>query len=204
MIWIIAKREFLSNIITLRFLIGFILCLLLAVSSSYILIDDYAARLEAYDDSVIEHVSELKQIKVFSKLRTIVDRPPSKLSFVCVGSDRKMGNATRVGYQRVPVEATGGGGGNPLMIVFPSLDMILIIQVVLSLLVLLFAYDTISGERERGTLAQVLSNSVPRHQFLMGKFAGGMMSVTLPLLVGLLAGFIAVWFSGDVILKPGD
>lgn len=204
MIWTIARREFLSNIITLRYLIGFVLCLVLIVSSAYILTDDYAARLKVYDELVIKHVNEVKQISVFSRLSASIDRPLSKLSFLCVGSDRRMGNITQVGYQRAPVEAIGGGGGNPLMIVFSSLDMVVIIQVILSLLVLLFAYDTISGERERGTLALVLSNSVPRHQFLMGKFVGGMMSIALPLLVGLLAGLIVVWFSGYVALKAGD
>ena len=57
MIWTIAGREFLSNIITLRFLIGFTLCLVLIVSSTYILVDDYTARLKAYDYSVITHVN---------------------------------------------------------------------------------------------------------------------------------------------------
>ena len=91
MIWIIAKREFLSNVITLRFLIGFILCLTLMVSSTYILIDEYAARIKAYDDSFTKHIDAMKGIKVFSRLGVMVDRPPSKLSFLCVGSDKKMG-----------------------------------------------------------------------------------------------------------------
>jgi len=204
MIWTIARREFLSNIITFRFLIGFILCLVLIVSSTYILLDDYAARLKSHDESATKHAEEQKKIMVFSQLDVVADRPPSKLSFLCIGADKRIGNTVRVVYDRVPVEATGGGGGNPFMIVFPAMDMILIIQVILSLLVLLFSYNTISGERERGTLAQTLSNSVPRHQILMGKFVGGMMSVSLPFLVGLLAGLIVVWFSGSVVLKAGD
>ncbi len=204
MVWIIARREFLSNVITLRFPIGFILCLTLMVSSTYVLIDEYAARIKAYDDSVTKHIDAMKGIKVFSKLSVMIDRPPSKLSFLCVGSDRKMGNVTEAKYNVVPVKSIGGGRGNPLMIVFPALDMILIIQVVLGLLVLLFAYNTISGERERGTLAQALSNSVPRHQFLLGKFVGGMMSTAFPLLVGLLVSLIVAWFSGHVALSAGD
>jgi len=204
MIWIVARREFLSNIITLRFLIGFVLCLTLIVSSTYILLDDYTARLKTYDDSVRGHIEELKRMTLFSQLGATVDRPPSKLSFLCIGSGKRIGNIVGIRYDQVPMEATGGVGGSPFMIVFPSLDMILIVQVILSLLVLLFAYNTISGERERGTLAQTLSNSIPRHQLLVGKFVGGMMSVTLPFLVGLLAGIIIVWFSGDIDLKAGD
>lgn len=201
MIWTIARREFLSNIITLRFLIGFVLCSVLIVSSTYILIDDYATRLKIYDDLVITHVDGLM---IFSRLSLHVCRPPAKLSFLCVGSDRRMGNTVTVGYQRMPVDAVGSGGGNPLMIVFRSMDMIVIIQMILSLLTLLFAYDTISGEKERGTLAPVFSNPVSRHKILIGKFIGGIMSVSLPLLVGLLSALIAVWFSGKVDLKVAD
>lgn len=201
MIWIVARREFISNVITLRFFIGFVICLVLIVSSTYILIDDYASRLKTYDGSVITHVDG---IMIFSNLRLHVCRPPAKLSFLCVGSDRRMGNLVTVEYPRVPVDAVGSGGGNPLMIVFRSMDMIVIIQVILSMLTLLFAYDTISGEKERGTLALVISNPVSRHQILAGKFIGGIMSVFLPLLVGLLSALIVVWFSGKVDLKVAD
>ena len=90
--WTIAKHEFLSNVISLRFLIGSVLCLALMVSSIYVLTDDYAMRLEAYDNSVGEHLREAKQIMVFSGLRITIDRPPAKLSFLCIGADSRMGN----------------------------------------------------------------------------------------------------------------
>jgi ABC-type transport system involved in multi-copper enzyme maturation permease subunit len=92
----------------------------------------------------------------------------------------------------------GGGGNNPYMSVFSSLDVVLIIQVVLSLLALLLAYDSISGERERGTLAVMLSNPVPRHHILLGKLLGGTMSIALPLTVATLAGLLVVLTTGSV------
>lgn len=214
MIWIIANREFLSNVITLRFLIGLVVCLLLIISSTYVAINDYNLRQAAYDRSAISNAEFIKNVKVFSRLDTryhgvYANRQASKLSFLCIGSDRTMGSLIHFGYDQVPVEAMEGSDSDPLgadslMVVFSSLDTILIIQVIISLLTLLFAYNAISGERERGTLSQVLSNSVPRYQILMGKFAGGMMSVSLPMLLGLLASLIVIWFSGDVVLKASD
>jgi len=73
--WTIAKHEFLSNVISLRFFIGSVLCLVLMVSSMYVLTDDYAMRLEAYDNSVGEHLKEAKQTMVFSRLQIMIDRP---------------------------------------------------------------------------------------------------------------------------------
>ena len=40
-IWIIARREFTENILSLRLLIGLIVCLALFVASTYVLMEDY-------------------------------------------------------------------------------------------------------------------------------------------------------------------
>ena len=45
MIWQIAKKDFLQNIISARFIIGFILCLFLIPFSILINIDDYGDRI---------------------------------------------------------------------------------------------------------------------------------------------------------------
>ena len=40
-IWIIARRQFTENIISLRLFIGLIICLALFVSSTYVLMSEY-------------------------------------------------------------------------------------------------------------------------------------------------------------------
>lgn len=199
MIWTVAKREILSNIITFRFLAGLILCLGLITASAFVLTRDYEVRLKSYDQNISWH-EITKDVKVYSQLQFSAYRPPSPLSFLCIGSDKKLGNTVSdVSYREVPREAIGQGGGNQLMSVFPPLDMAIIIQAVLGLLALLLSYDAISGERERGTLAMMVSNPVPRHSILLGKLLGGMISVALPLVVGMLAGLLVVLISGSVV-----
>jgi len=201
MIWLIAKRELHSNIITFRFLVGLILCLALITASAFVLTRDYEVRLESYDKGVTGHTAALESARIHSQISADADRPPSALGFLCIGSDKELGNTVEnVSYRDVPREAMGQGSGNPLMGVFPSLDMVLIIQVILSLLALLLSYDAISGEREMGTLAITLSNPVPRHSILLGKLLGGMISVALPLTAGTLVGLIVVLASGSVAL----
>jgi len=67
MLWLIIRREFVSNILTFRFMVGFILCLLLFVSSAYVLTKDYEQRLANYSDLVTKHRDELAKVKVYAK-----------------------------------------------------------------------------------------------------------------------------------------
>ena len=205
MIWTIAKRELHSNIITFRFLVSLILSLALITASAYIFAKDYTVRLDNYNRNVkyngLPDEEHLGGIKVHLQIRSGAERFPSPLGFLSIGSDKELGNTiSRISFNEVPREAVGQSGGNFLMGIFPSLDMALIIRVVLSLLALLLAYDAISGEREMGTLAVMLSNSVPRHQVLLGKLLGGMISIAIPLVAGLLTGLLVVLLHGSAVL----
>jgi ABC-type transport system involved in multi-copper enzyme maturation permease subunit len=93
---------------------------------------------------------------------------------------------------------------NPLMAALNSIDVIAIVQVVLGLLVLLFAYDVISGEREQGTLAQALANSVPRHAILAGQYLGGMLTILPVFLIGMGMAFLIVSTSRSISLTSAD
>ena len=76
----------------------------------------------------------------------------------------------------------------PVLAMFRFLDLEFIFLVVLSLFAILFAFDLISGEKERGTLRLALSNAVPRDTFILGKLTGAFVALTVPLLVPILLG----------------
>ena len=107
-------------------------------------------------------------------------------------------------FDSAPTIAEERGTRNPLLSVFPSLDLIAVIEVVLSLLVIFLAYDSISGERERGTLRLVLSNTLPRHTLLLGNLVGGMMSVLFPLLVGVVISLIIMHLDSMIVFSAHD
>ncbi|MFQ6043446.1 MAG: ABC transporter permease subunit, partial [Candidatus Poribacteria bacterium] len=188
----IAKRELTSNIFTYRLLTGIIVCFLLIASSAHVLTKDYENRLRAYSGAKKEHGGKFKDVKVYSQLKVDVDRPPEPLSVICLGMDRQLGGTTTVSYDKVPTDAMVHGGGNPLLNVFSAIDIVVIVQIVLSLFAILIAYDAISGERERGTLALTMSNSVSRYHILIGKYIGGMASILLPLSIGWVGGLAMI------------
>ncbi len=118
-------------------------------------------------------------------------KPPAPLSIFIRGLEPILGrsisnvsNSVRR-LNRSPVEV------EPLLGIFPPLDLGLVVQIVLSLFVLLFTYDAICGEKEAGTLRLTASFSVPRHHLLAGKLLGALVPILaafgLPLLLGIAA-----------------
>ena len=80
----------------------------------------------------------------------------------------------------------------PLFAVFRSLDFLFIVQVVLSLLTIVFSYDLICGEKESGTLRLMLSNAVPRTTYIASKLSGAWLGLLIPLLIPLSLGLLLI------------
>ena len=91
----------------------------------------------------------------------------------------------------------------PFLPYFRFIDLTFIVQVVLSLFAILFTYDAINGERESGTLKLALSNAVPRGQYVLAKFVGSWVGLTLPLMVPILIAVLLVMVVG-VPMESGD
>ena len=72
------------------------------------------------------------------------------------------------------------------------IDWVFIITYLLSFIPLLFTFDALSGERERGTLRLCLANSISRPALLVGKFLGALITV-------LIAFYFAVLFNLAII-----
>ena len=96
------------------------------------------------------------------------------------------------------------GSNNPFLNLFSSIDLVFIFQGILSLLALVFAYDTLAGERERGTLRLVLTHPVRHGQILFAKYISGMICLLIPLLMCVLLVLIMLTTSASVFLSTAD
>ena len=119
-------------------------------------------------------------------------RPPTSLSIFVRGQEPVLGrtidNHMTIGTRRLmrsPQEV------DPLLGIFPPLDFAGVTQLVLSLFVIILTFDSVCGEKERGTLSLLASYPIPRHRLLLGKLVGALVPVLiafgLPLLLGLAA-----------------
>lgn len=79
---------------------------------------------------------------------------------------------------------------HPIYALFGTLDLSIVVQLVLTLFALLLTYDSVTRERERGTLKLLFSNDLPRVTFVFGKWigisAGLLLVLIIPFLLGLL------------------
>jgi len=206
----IIRREFLSNILTSRFAIGLIVYLALMVVCTYISIEDYEERLAGHNSAVREHRAILEeQVQVYSELVNTwplggikVDMRPLPLSILNQGIIDKVNNTLSFGFALAPTIDTGQrqSNTNPLMKVFTSIDITMVFQIVMSLLAILFAYDSISGEREDGILALIMSNSISRGSLLAGKYIGGMLTLLAISLPSFLICLIMIHLSPSISL----
>jgi len=80
MIFSIALKDFLNNFVSARFIIGFILCLILIPFTIVIGIQEYKSRQQIYEVERKE-AEESMQVRVYSALRPVVVKPHG--DFLC-------------------------------------------------------------------------------------------------------------------------
>ncbi len=178
----IIAKEFLNNILNLRFMIGLVLCLIVTVACIMILAHDFRQQMNDYNarmniqDEILDNYAVAKQFRTIQMFRP--QKPPERFRLLIIGIP---GN-----------EALGFFDYNPLPILFPPIDFLFIVTIIMSLLAMLFSYDSIAGERQSGTLRLVISNSISRTKVLFGKFIGSSASLLIPFILALLVGVLYV------------
>ena len=208
MLMTLIRRELLDNLMTFRFAAAVFITLLLVVAATAVLIQDYERRLESYNTSIETHRQRLHKWHTYSPGmgRLNVDRPPNPLSLFNVGLDKRLGNKIQVSHWFVPSlwDAEMDSSDNSFLNIFSSIDIVFIFEVVLSLLALIFAYDALAGERERGTLRLVLTHPVRRGNILIAKYVSAMLCLLVPLLMSLLLAVILITTSTSISVSAAD
>ena len=205
-LWLIIQREFVSNVLTSRFMIGFIVCLTSTVAAVFVQVEDYEKRLEAYHVAVQEHQEETRTWDIYSQINPKAHRKPNPLSIFNIGMEKSGADMVSIELA-TPIwekEAQKQGSDNPFLSIFLSVDVIFVFKIVLSALAILFAYNTISGEREDGTLKLVLSNPIPRDAFVLGKYLGGMLSLVPIVVISFAVGFVIAYASPVTAFNGSD
>ena len=217
MILHITKRELYDNLSSLRFALTVLLLLTLMLTNAIGHLHEHPNRIQTYNAAVAESLNLLSSHADDSLYKLTQQGPgklykkPSPLHFCAEGGERLLPNIIEGGSPYV--YSTGIIGVWQLSYPDASInrkrvgpdvtkvDWAFIIAYVLSLIALLFTFDSISGEREHGTLRLMLSNSVPRHTILIGKFLGALISVSIPFTLAALINLLIISTSSAVHLN---
>ena len=214
MIWHIAKRELYDNLNSLRFALATVLLLALMLTNAAVYLREHPERIQKYRTSVTDYRNALTSRTTLFELAQegpgFLYKQPSSLRFCAEGGEVFLPNVVK--------------GGNPFQysadlrgvwqLEYPAatpnlknvrpdvtkVDWVFVIGTILSLITLLFTFDSISGERERGTLRLMLTNPMPRHTMLIGKFLGVLTSIFIPFTLAVLINLFAISTSSEVHL----
>ena len=203
----LLKKEVLNNISNFRFMICSVIALCLVVLMTVILSEQYIKQVDHYNEFVRSDKEAIGNVKSFSQQVLNVHRPPNPLMIFNRGVSQQLDNSVRITHAAVPRQIMEPESENPFMNIFIAPDLASIFLVVFSLLAILLVYDSISGEKEDGTLSVILSNAVPRDQILISKFLAGFIGISIAMFASLLVSllimqnFYNITFSGDQWLR---
>ena len=206
MIWRIAKRDFLSNLLSARFVIGFLLCLFLIPFTLLVNLDEYSNQVRIYQIDKTRAEKSFKEVRVYSFLRPEIVQPPEPLSIFCKGISPNVGNKVNIwlGEKSLLAEGNMKVRDNPLLNSFFSIDFISIIVIIMSLLAIIFTHDVCTREKETGTLRQQLANSISRSKILLGKVSGVYITLLPIILFCYLLSFLLISFSPHIAFSAKE
>ena len=186
MIKFIIKNDFLDKLMTSRFLIIFIISVALFVAQSLIFIKNYEQELQKFNFLVSEEEKRLNEIKVYSQIETFIYKKPNLLNILNTGINENTGEKLYIHYSKIPISLSKITKDNPLLNAFPSFDFSFLITVFFSISAFLLLFDSVCGEKEKGTLKLILSNDLKRSKLLFGKYVSGMTILSIPLIVSFI------------------
>ena len=189
----LIKHELIDNLTSGRYILTSIVCVVLCVVSIVLMSHDYQHR--------------EKQ----SNLASGITRPPQPLSIVAKGTNevRPVTPNSHPRYVVIGQVFMRFGEERHIFELFETPDFVYVVSIILSVLAIFLSYDSICGEKETHTLSLVLSHSLRRSTFLLGKWIGGYISLLLSFCPAMLLMFIymfaysGVALSGEQFLRLG-
>lgn len=188
----IFRKELLDQILSPKFLIVSLLCLVLIPVSLVLNYASYRSAYREYDSSQKE-----------TKATTTVFREPSVLSTFGVGLESVLPG--KVAFSKYEADAKGLQAQNEVLSqVNGKLDFVVISSFLLGLFAILYAGSLVSGEKESGTLKLVLSNPAKRSTVITAKFLGGLSVLLIPYAVSTLLGILILLLEGFPLFADGN
>ena len=204
MIGIVFKKEMLSHLLSQRFAACTILAVVLIIANGVLTTQTYVEKKVSYLTQRAVEETKLHEVTYYSVLgsdwlNTIFShkpkaapralRAPRPLEAFAQGDEQQLGQAVKVILFEVPYQAEEVSpfqSSNPYLAIFAFFDVVYIFQLVLGLLAILIASETISGEKEDGTLRLMLTTNVSRAQVLVGKILAGLTTLAIPTALGFI------------------
>jgi ABC-type transport system involved in multi-copper enzyme maturation permease subunit len=197
MIRLIVEKELKEIIGSTKFAVSFGVCATLIILAFYIGARNHQVSMAQYEAAKSESLRQKEGLTEWTAVRDHrIFLPPRPLASIVTGISNDIGRTVSV-HSRGELSAQDSRfNDEPIYAIFRFLDLNFVIQIVLSLFAILFAYDAINGEKEQGTLRLTFSNAIPRDKYILGKIIGTFLGLGVPLLIPIVIGCLILTIMG--------
>lgn len=196
----IIKKELLDNLLSFRFFITLLLCVVLVPLGIYVSTKEYENGLSDYQESLSLYRESVQGTRNAIDVEAKGLRPPSPFSIFASGLDKFLPNEIVSNRKKGLTMGNNRSMDAPLSILFGKMDFLFSVSVVMSLLAILFTFDATTREKEKGTLRLALANAVPRHHILIGKYLGNFLTFLIPFTIAMLLSILILSLTGIIPL----
>jgi len=183
----------LKNIIsTPKFTLTFIVVSVLILLSVILGIQHYQYSVNQYDTINRLVSQELREKTEWMTLSNKIHRVPDPFQIFISGANDDIGRYSSVNSLQGIKLIHSNYSDDSIYALFRFIDFSFIVTVILSLFALLFTYDAVNGEVEKGTLGLIFSNAVPRRKYITGKLIGIWLGLVIPILVPILLSLLII------------
>ena len=206
MFWKFVRKELLTNLLTMRLAVALIFTVVLAALTALTGSIDFSRNYAAYREEVREVEDEMNRVTVYSQVRPRLVFPPQPLSILSRGVMQTFARQYWVNIDGINIYAPALSSqyDSQFMKTLVQIDFTTVVALLLSFLAVVLAFDGICGEREQGTLKQILTHPVARGQVIVAKLAGGVLTLSIPFAAGLGISLLIMLANPDVMLSGGD
>ena len=207
MLRLIIEKELREIIGSAKFAYTFGVCAILIILAFYVGAKHHQVNVDRYEAGKAENSRKMEGLTDWIRVQSHrVFLPPQPLEALVTGISNDIGRTIEMHGRGELVADESRYNDDPIFAIFRFLDLEFIFQIVLSLFAILFAYDAINGEKERGTLRLSFANSIPRDKYILGKLCGFFFALTIPLILPILIGcllllILGIHLSGDEWIK---
>lgn len=198
------KRQLVDEAISLRFLLYSVLILAGMAAFAMIFIGQHHARVENFNRVAAKNSQSLQSAasSLSNLLRTTqtILMEPRAAGFIADGHEGRLPRGLEAGMQRARLASEPA---DPRTALLPSPDATSIVQLIFSFFALVLTFNAVSNEKEKGTLRLVLSNSVPKAEFLLAKYLSAVTTLGIPFVTGLILCLVLLAIGGVPVFS-GD
>lgn len=175
-----------------KFTVIFFIISIVMILSVYLGIVNYEYSLNQYNTVNQLVREEMNEKSDWMSLSNKIHRKPDQMQIFISGISNDIGRFSSINSIEGIKLTHSFYSNSPVYALFRFIDFGFIVTIILTLFVILFTYDAINGEVERGTLRLVFSNAVPRKLYILGKAIGIWLGLIIPLLIPILLSILLI------------